>query len=166
MSREVMYALAAILLLVLFLALRREHMTVNVAQTPPTSNPAQMSADFAQAVEVYRNNYIQYKTTGRVEFKTAYENAESWIQQYLKSMESQISNGRQSITSFVNQNAGADTELGVLGDKMKTIKREGPESQDAYITIKRIQDDIPEDNTDLYVKIGMVIAFIGVAAIV
>jgi len=151
MSREVMYATLAPLL-----ATKREHMT---------TNPQQVPQDFGQAVEIYKQNYIQYKTTGRAEYKTAYERAQSWIEKYLQSMETQIANGRQTITSFVNKNAGAGTTLGQLGDKMKTIKKEGPASQDAYLTIKGINKEIPEDNSDLYVKVGIAVALAGVAGI-
>jgi hypothetical protein len=135
-----------------------------VVETPPPVS-IQTPTDFGQATELYKQNYVQYKTTGRAEYKTAYETAQSWIERYLQSMETQIANGRQSITSFVNKNAGAGTTLGQLGDKMKTIKKEGPASQDAYLTIKGINKEIPEDNSDLYVKGGIAAALIGVAGI-
>jgi hypothetical protein len=151
MSREVMYARLAPLL-----TTKREHMA---------PNPQQVPEDFGQAVEIYRQNYVQYKTTGRVEYKTAYETAQTWIERYLQSMEKRITDGRQSITSFVNENAGAGTTLGQLGDKMKMIKKEGPAAQDAYVTIKRINEDVPEDNSDLYVKAGIAAALVGVAGI-
>jgi hypothetical protein len=135
-----------------------------VTEAPPPVT-IQTPTDFGQATELYKQNYVQYKTTGRAEYKTAYETAQSWIERYLQSMETQIANGRQSITSFVNKNAGAGTTLGQLGNKMKTIKKEGPAAQDAYLTIKAINKEIPEDNSDLYVKGGIAAALIGVAGI-
>lgn len=165
MSREVMYALAALLLVALAVVglATREHMVTDTTTTSPTTGA--VPGDFGQAVDIYKQNYIQYKTTGRVEYKTAYEAAESWIQQYLGSMESRVATGRTSITNFVEKNAGAGTELGQLGTKLKTIKREGPAAQDTYIALKRINEDVPEDNTDLYVKGGIAAAFVGVAVI-
>lgn len=157
MSREVMYALVGA---------TQEHMTTNVQKAAPMpATSSQAPADFGQAVDIYRQNYVQYKTTGRAEYKTAYEVAETWIQQYLQSMRSRIDNSKQTITTFVNQQAGAGTELGKLGDKMKSIKKEGPASQDAYITIKRINEDVPQDNTNLYVKGAIAAALIGIAGI-
>ncbi len=143
----------------------REHLTVDARQPAPQVNPSETAMDFGQAVEIYKQNYIQYKTTGRAEYKSAYEVAESWIQRYLQSMSSRINAGKQTITAFVNERAGDGTELGQLGDKMKEIKREGPASQDAYITIKRINEDVPEDNTDLYVKGAIAAALVGVAIV-
>lgn len=163
-----MYAVLAVFLLplVLWVATRRERLT---QRTPPavapSPNPERIPEDFGQAVEIYKQNYVEYKTTGRAEYKTAYETAQAWIEKYLQTMEKQLTDGRQSITTFVNEYASAGTTLGDLGDKMRTIKREGPASQDAYITIKRINQDVPEDNTDLYVKAGIAAALAGVAGI-
>lgn len=120
--------------------------------------------DFGQAVEIYKQNYVQYKTTGRVEYKTAYETADSWIQQYLENMQSRIQDGSKAVTSFVNQNVNTGTELGQLQSKMKTVRTEGPKSQDAYITVKRINaQQPPEDNADLYVKAGIAAGLAGIA---
>ena len=130
---------------------------------PPVS--IQTPTDFGQATELYRQNYIQYKTTGRAEYKTAYETAQAWIEQYLQSMEKRVTDGRQSITSFIKEYAGSGTTLGELNAKMQTIKKEGPASQDKYITIKRINQDVPEDNTNLYVKVGIAAALVGIAGV-
>ena len=122
--------------------------------------------DFGQAVEIYKQNYVQYKTTGRVEYKTAYETAESWIQQYLESMQTRIRDGTQAVTSFVNENVNSGTELGQMQSKMRTVRTEGPKSQDAYITAKRINSEQPpEDNTNLYVKGGIAAALAGIALV-
>lgn len=164
MSREVMYA-------------TREHLdpvarlqpTTEVPQLPrvnaPVPAPTRTPTDFGQAVEIFRRNYVLYKTTGRVEYKTAYESAESWIQQYLSSMQNTISEGKQQIAGFVNRNINSGTELGQLSQKMKTIKKEGPAAQDKYITIKRIQSEEVIDYTDLYVKGGIAAALVGIAVV-
>lgn len=167
-----MYALVATIAVAILLAASqlREHMTPQAVTTrapvnAPTPLIGQTSMDFGQAIEIFKENYVAYKTSGRVEFKTAYENAQSWIEQYLSSMQNRISSGSREITDFVSQQAGADTELGTIGAKMRQVKTEGPAAQDAYTTIKRINEDIPEDNTNLYVKAGIVIALAGVAGI-
>ena len=169
MSREVMYA-------------TREHLdpvarptqppreVSEVPQLPranaPTPTPSQAPTNFGQAVEIFRQNYVLYKTSGRAEYKTAYENAESWIQQYLSSMQNTITDGKQQITSFVDRNVNSGTELGQLSQKMKMIKTEGPAAQDKYATIKRIQSEEVVDYTDLYVKGGIAAALVGIAVVV
>lgn len=171
MSREVMYGLAALLVaaaVVLAVSRLREPL-----ENPPPSQrlvvnaPAPLEApmDFAQAIELFKQNYVAYKTTGRVEFRTAYENAQSWIEKYLGSMQNRISSGSRQITNFVSQQTGADTQLGKLGTTMKKVAKEGPATQDAYATIKRINEDVPEDNTNLYVKAGIAAALAGIAGI-
>lgn len=122
--------------------------------------------DFGQAIEIYKQNYVEYKTTGRAEYKTAYETAESWIKQYLEGMQSRIQQSATTITNFVDKNVDAHTELGHLNAKLQTIKREGPASQDKYITLKRINAEVPQDNTDLYVKAGIIAGLVGVVAVI
>jgi hypothetical protein len=162
MSREVMYALVG-----------REHLVPAASTQPrpvfaPTPQPSTVQMSFSQAVEIFRQNYVLYKTTGQAQYKTAYETADAWIQQYLSNMQTRVVNSKQEIASFVDRNINSGTELGQLSEKMKKIKKEGPESQDKYLTIKRInsQEEDTTDYTDIYVKAGIAAALIGVAVVV
>lgn len=119
--------------------------------------------DFTQALELYRVNYLQYRTTGRSEFKTAYENAESWIQLYLEDKSTKIANGRDFVTGFLNNYATANPDLDRLKTRFSQIRREGPAVEDEYSTIRKINEntDISVDATPYYVKGGILVALIG-----
>jgi hypothetical protein len=127
-----------------------------------TSSPA----SFSQAVELYKTNYIQYRTTGRSEYKIAYESAERWIESYLNKMNDSIDTNAAAITKFVNEYSNANPELGDLQKRLSTIRKEGPALENTYTTIKRVNREQPEiDNTDLYAKAGIAAGLLGVVIV-
>jgi hypothetical protein len=125
--------------------------------------------EFGQAVELYRKNYIEYRATGKAEYKIAYENAERWIQLYLESIAQQISSGGKYINRFVANYRNSNPELATLQTQFRSIRKEGPELQDRYATVKRIGDQeqqpVPEDWTEHYVKGAIAVGLLGVIAL-
>jgi chromosome segregation ATPase len=120
-------------------------------------------ANFSQAVELYKTNYVQYRTTGRSENKLAYEAAQRWIESYLASLDRSIANNAQSISKFVNEYSNASPELADLQQRMTAIRKEGPTLENKYATIKRVNEEQPViDRTDLYVKAGIAAGLLGV----
>lgn len=119
--------------------------------------------DFAQALELYRVNYLQYRTTGKSEYKIAYENAESWIRTYLENVSSQIASGRTFVNTFLQNYSTTNPDMDKLKRRFTEIRKKGPEVEDEYSTIKKINDaaDTPPDTTAYYVKGGILVALIG-----
>lgn len=127
---------------------------------------ASSPASFSQAVELYKTNYVQYRTTGRSEYKMAYETAERWIESYLKQMDASVASNAQAISKFVDEYSTASPELNTIQKQFATIRKEGPAVQDAYATIKRVNSEQPEiDNTDLYAKAGIAAGLLGVVIV-
>lgn len=121
---------------------------------------------FAQAINAYQTNYVQYRTTGRTEYKVAYENAQKWIETYLRQMNGTITADAQKISKFVDEYTNTNPELNQLQKRFATIRKEGPAAQDAYATIKRVNDEQPIlDNTDLYVKAGIAAGLLGIVIV-
>ena len=134
--------------------------------TPPVASNTQSPTDFGQALELYKTNYVQYRTTGRPEFKIAYESAESWISQYLQSMSREIESGATYVNKFIQDNVNANPELVQLQSRFRTIRNEGPALQDKYAMVRRINTEAPEvDYTEYYVKAGLIVGFIGMVAL-
>lgn len=124
------------------------------------------STTFAQAINVYQTNYVQYRTTGRPEFKIAYENAQRWIETHLRQMNTAIETDSRTISKFVTDYTNTNPELTQLQKRFATIRKEGPAAQDAYTTIKRVNDEQPIiDNTDLYVKAGIAAGLLGIVIV-
>lgn len=119
--------------------------------------------DFAHALELYRTNYLQYRTTGKSEYKIAYENAESWIQTYLENVSSQITSGRTFVNTFLQNYSTTNPDMDKLKRRFTEIRKMGPEAEDEYSTIKKINDaaDVPPDTTAYYVKGGILVGLIG-----
>jgi len=120
--------------------------------------------DFAHALELYRVNYLQYKTTGRSEYKIAYENAETWIQTYLTSVSDRITTGRAFVNTFLQNYSTANPDLDKLKRRFTEIRKVGPEVEDEYTTVKRINDAAAEtsvETTSYYIKGGVLMALVG-----
>lgn len=123
-------------------------------------------SSFVQALNAYQTNYVQYRTTGRTEYKIAYENAQKWIESYLNQMNASITSDSQKISKFVSEYTNTNPELMQLQKRFETIRKEGPVVQDSYATIKRVNDEQPViDNTDLYVKAGIAAGLLGIVVV-
>jgi len=125
--------------------------------------------DFGQAVELYRTNYIEYRATGKNEYKIAYENAERWIQLYLNSIGQRITTGANYINQFVTNYQSSNPELVTLQRRFREIRRDGRSLQDKYTTVKRVSDQEqtpePEDWSEYYVKGVIAVGLLGVIAL-
>ena len=123
--------------------------------------------DFTHALELYRTNLVQYRVTGRTEYKTAYENAERWIQTYLNGINDNITNGKTFVDGFLQNYSTTNPDMDKLKTRFSQIRREGPQVQDTYMAIRRIneQGDVPVDMTPQYVKVGVLVALIGAIAV-
>ncbi len=119
--------------------------------------------DFAQALELYRSNYVQYRVTGRSEYKLAYENAEKWLNSYIESISTQITDGKIFVDSFLHEYANANPDLELLRNRFKEIRTKGSEVQDEYQTVRAINASQPTevDMSPTYTKIGVAVALVG-----
>jgi len=133
-----------------------------VMSTPPVPSSSQSPTDFSQALELFKQNYVQYRATGKPEYKIAYENANAYITSYLNSMQQRVANDRDVVTKFVTDYSNANPDLDVLKSRFRAIRTEGPAVQDQYTTVRRVKTEVPEVSyTDVYVKLGLVVALIG-----
>lgn len=123
--------------------------------------------NFRQALEVYRTNYLEYKVTGKPEYKVAYENAQSVIEQYLANLQKKIGNDASYVDNFVKQYANSNETLMKLRDQSRAIQKEGPALQDKYDATRRIQEKPaePTDYTSFYVKGALIAGVASIAAI-
>ena len=127
-------------------------------------NPLPQSTDFTQAMNIYKTNYVMYRTTGNSAYKTAYENAERWIQAYLAEQNQKITTSAQTINQFVQDYTTANPDLVNLKNQFTSIRTEGPKLEDKYIQIKRVKEEASGeiDNTSYYIKGGIVAGLLGI----
>lgn len=124
---------------------------------------------FNQALELYRTNLVQYRVTGRTEYKTAYESAERWIEIYLNGINQQITDGKTFVDGFLQNYSTANPDMDKLRTRFQQIRSEGPKTQDAYMAIRRINEnketEIPVESTSYYVKGGILLGLVGAIAL-
>jgi hypothetical protein len=120
---------------------------------------------FYNAVNLYRKNYLDYKLTGRAEFKTAYENAQAWITTYLGRLDKRITEDKEFVKTFMKEYEKTNPEIVALQGEMQRIRTEGPKLQDRYETEKKMREEAPEDYTSHYVKGGVILVGIGIGVL-
>ncbi len=122
--------------------------------------------DYRTALGLYKRNYLEYKLTGNAAYKTAYENAQKWIETYLTNLEKELAKDTSSIEGFVKDYPESNPQLDAMKAKMSVIRKDGPKLQDTYETLKKSDEELPEDMTPYYVKGIAVAGILGVIAAV
>ena len=114
--------------------------------------------DYKQVLDIFQKNYVEYKMTGNAAYKVAYERAQEHLQKYIQTLKQDATSESEYIQKFVQEYRDTNPELAKLGDQMKTIRKQGPQLQDAYETTKALDGQQPsEDTTSYYIK-GIVVA--------
>ena len=122
------------------------------------------TADYAQALELYKKNLLEYKVSGNSAYKVAYENAERWIQLYLKNLEDKVTEDKQYVDKFVQEYSQTNPELDRIRSQLQQVQEKGPKLQDQYDTIKLVGEEPPPDNTVFYVKLAAIAGLLGIGA--
>jgi septal ring factor EnvC (AmiA/AmiB activator) len=122
------------------------------------------TASYAQALELYKKNLLEFKFSGNSAYKTAYENAERWIQLYLKNLEDKVKEDKQYVDKFVQDYSQTNPELNRIRSQLQEVKEKGPKLQSQYETIKMVGEEPPPDNTMFYVKLAAIAGLLGIGA--
>ena len=69
------------------------------------SRKQQMDSQFNTLSRSYHDNYIQYKTTGKSSYKSAYESAAQGLESIIQSLQDQVDETNQNIQDAVGQDA-------------------------------------------------------------
>lgn len=121
-------------------------------------------SNFQNALEIYRNNYLEYKLTGEPAYKEAYERAQAVIQAYLENLQKKVSDDASYVDRFVRDYANANKTLMELRDKSQEIQKTGPVLEQQYVVQKRLAESKPQvDYTGYYLKVGIIAAALGIA---
>jgi endonuclease/exonuclease/phosphatase (EEP) superfamily protein YafD len=123
-----------------------------------------MASPVDTALQLYRTNYTNYRATGNPAFKTAYENAQRWLDLHVANLKTQVDANSQTITAFVQDYSTANPDLVKLKDSMKSIQEKGPRLQDEYTRTRRAMVEDPGEPIP-YVKLGLAVALIGAVGI-
>jgi hypothetical protein len=121
--------------------------------------------DLDTAMQAYKTNYAQYKVTGNATYKTAYENAQKWITNYISEQQSLVDQNNEYISKFVQEYSRTNPELAELAVKMQRVRKEGPATEDSFYTNHKLHETTSVDLTPYYVKGGIVAGLVGILVV-
>lgn len=141
-------------LVMAYAGLARAAGTIPPLSSVPTSST---SASVPQLLEQMRDNLLEYKMTGRSEYKSVYEGTKAWLDRYVSNLSQSLNRESDTITTDVNAYRSANSELTNTQSQFQTIKAEGPTLEDRYTTIKTQMDQSSamDTRTGSYVKAGI-----------
>lgn len=113
--------------------------------------------DFASLLQAYKFNLAEYRVTGNVVNKTAYELAQKGLDDRIAAQTQNIGRNETYIQEFLSKYQNTNKTLIDLQAKSKQIQAEGPRLQDEYIKAQRLNPASEVSNTALYVK-GAIVA--------
>jgi anion-transporting ArsA/GET3 family ATPase len=126
-----------------------------------------MGSEFDTTLDLYRRNLVEYKVSGNAAFKVAAENAKKWLDDSLKTMETNADKNKKEIEEFVKNYDKSDKELAELKADMQKIREEGPELQVTYETEHESlkEEEAAVDYTAYYTKGAVLAGVIALAAV-
>ena len=145
-------------LVMAYLGLAPAAASLPIASLPTSSTTA---ASIPNLLEQMRANLLEYKMTGRSEYKSVYDGTKAWIDQYISSQTMQLNREADQITSDVTTYQTANADMTQTQTDFQRVKTEGPKLEDSYLTIKKQMDQVPgADSTGLYIKGGIAVGLI------
>ena len=121
---------------------------------------------YERVVQIYRNNMLEFKVSGKAANKTAADQAQIWISKYLASLEANVASDARYITGFVKEYSTTNSDLVAMQARIKKVKSEGPRLQDVYETEKEANKEAVVDLKPYYAKVGAVVGLIALATVV
>jgi len=128
-----------------------------------------VSPEFTRLLSVYNDNYVAYRVTGNIANKTAYEAALNALNQQIANLQKRVGENKQYIQGFLQNYSDDNPELVKLHEQSQQIQKVGPQIQSEYELSKRLNTSPqvqPVDQTNLYVKGGIIVALLVVVGLV
>lgn len=149
-------------LLKTYLGLGTPTATVAPAAAPATATDITL----ARALELFRDNLLEYKVTGNAAYKSVADGAKAWLDRYIATMNTEITQTADSISSQVSSYSTANADLTQTQADFQRVKTEGPVAEDTYITTRKQLSQQPvASDSSAYIKGGVAIGLV-VGAIV
>jgi hypothetical protein len=140
----------------------------STSTTPVTATATATATDLtlARALELFRDNLLEYKVTGNTAYKSAADGAKGWLDRYIATMNTEITKTADSISSQVSSYSTANADLTQTQADFQRVKTEGPAAEDTYLTNRKQLGNQPVvSDSSTYIKGGVAIGLV-VGAIV
>jgi hypothetical protein len=114
---------------------------------------------FQELKSAFETNYATYMVMGDTAAKSTYTTAKQGMETMLANMQADVTSDSVYITQFLEQYQREHGEIDGLGQKINTIKTEGPELQDKMYQseIMNPKRTAPIDNKERAIKAGAIL---------
>jgi hypothetical protein len=126
------------------------------------------TTDFSTVLQRYRTALLEAKATGNAAKQVEADTLKTWLDAKLVEVQTQLSQSRTTIQSFVDEYAGTTSDIEQVRKKFKEVRDRGPVLQDIYETDKRMGQTplATYDPTPIYVKSLLIAGLIAVSVVV
>ena len=127
-----------------------------------------MDSQFNTLVRSYHDNYLQFKTTGKPSYQTAYQSAQSGIDNIIKTLQDQVSAQKAEVSSFYK--SGVEMKLKELQHENRLLQHGLGDERDQIVAAEMRSNPVQTfpgpSLTSYYIAAGVLAATIGVLMVV
>jgi hypothetical protein len=122
--------------------------------------------DFDQMLAKYRFSLLEYKVTGQTPYKTAANEAERWLRDYISTLNTSVQSDAAYIRRFIKEYESTNPDLIKFQKDIQEARKKGPELSDIYEGQQKILPEEPEvDEWLFYTKVAAVGGIFALAAV-
>ena len=127
--------------------------------------PVMTAEDFLKTLDIFKSNFVQYRTLGTPTYDSARSVAQTSIDRTLANLRANVEANNAYIAAAQIPD---QRKLDALHAESQKIKKRGPAIQDAYATEKKRKNTVVSevDYTPYYVKGAIVAVLMGISALV
>ena len=123
-----------------------------------------MATEFDNVLRQYRNNLLEYKTTGKSVFRQQADIAEKWLNDYINTLNQTVQRDAAYIDRFTKEYERTNPELLKYGKEIAKVRKEGPKLQDVYEG-EQIEKQETVDASIYYTKAAVLGGILAMAAV-
>jgi hypothetical protein len=127
-----------------------------------------MDSQFNTLARSYHDNYLQYKTTGKSSYQTAYQSAQAGIDNIIKTLQDQVSAQKAEVSSFYK--SGVEMKLKELQHENRLLQHGLGDERDQIVAAEMrsnpVQTFSGPSMTNYYIAGGVLAAMIGLLMVV
>lgn len=124
-----------------------------------------MDANYQTMLSKFQSNYLDYKLTGQELYKTQYQAAETWLNDYIRTLQQTKQKNDVFLQKFTQDYANTNKDIMDARGVLKNVKQKGPELQDTYETLKEVNEEVPTDYSQYYTKALVVAGLVAIAGV-
>jgi len=127
-----------------------------------------MDSQFNTLARSYHDNYLQFKTTGKSSYQTAYQSAQAGIDNIIKTLQDQVAAQKAEVSSFYK--SGVEMKLKELQHENRLLQHGLGDERDQIVGAEMRSNPVQTfpgpSMTNYYIAAGVLAATIGLLMVV